>query len=506
MQQKVSGDLRKDEQLLIDTIGQGLDTEYRHLLVPALNNASVLIVYIKGLINTTELEDAIIRPLTAPSRNANEKGAKKTPLPEFIESTLFIAGVKQSQDWTEICDAIVSGDSVLLINKYDAAFILANRGWESRAISEPTSEVEIRGPKDSFVENLMPNMALIRRRVRDYGLRFEGMRLGDRSKTDVVMVYIEGLVNDQILHEVRTRLQKIKTDAIMVSNYIEEFIEDSKYSIFPKMERTERPDKASAAILEGRIVIMVDNTPFVVIAPSVFWNFLQSPTDYYEKYILGTFWRSIRLLAMFLAISSSSAYVLLTSFHQEMLPTSLALKIAADRQGVPFPAAIEAFVMEVLLEVMNEAGLRLPKALGQTVSIVGTLVIGQAAVQAGLIGPALVIAVATGAISSYAIPSFAMSSAIRLLRFPVLFCSSLFGIFGYLGAVIFITLYLMSLRSFGAPFYSPISPFQKDDQKDTLLRLPRPQMKKRPSLAKPQDSVRQTTTPRSQNKSEEGGP
>lgn len=491
MEQKISGDLRKDEQYLITTIGQGLDTQYRHLLIPALDNCSALIVYIKGLINITELEDAIIRPLTVPNRIGAEKRVKKITLPDFIKSSLFIAGIKPSQNWTEICDAIVSGNSVLFIDKCPSAFILANTGWESRTISEPTSEVEIRGPKDSFVEDLVPNMALIRRRIRDYGLRFEAMRLGDRTKTDIALVYIEGLTNDEILTELRTRLGKIKIDAIIASNTIEELIEDSKYSIFPKMLRTERPDKATAALLEGRIVLIADNTPFVVIAPTIFWHFLQSPTDYYEKYILGTFWRLIRLLAMFLAVSSSSAYVLLTSFHQEMLPTSLALKIAADRQGVPFPAAIEAFIMEILLEVMNEAGLRLPKALGQTVSIVGTLVIGQAAVQAGLIGPALVIAVATGAIASYAIPSFAMSNTIRLLRFPVLLSSALFGIFGYLGAIIFMTLYLISLRSLGTPYYSPISPYQKDPQKDTLLRAPYTEMKKRPETARPQDSVRQ---------------
>lgn len=489
MPQNVTGDLVNNEKYLKTTIGEGLDTQYRRLLIPALDNRGALIVNIKGLVNTTELEYAIIRPLSA-LNHRSEKPQKKTSLTEYLESTLTISGLKSSQDWTEICDAIVSGNSVLFIDGHSAAFILSNTGWESRAISEPTSEVEIRGPKDSFVEDIMTNMALVRRRIRDYGLRFEPMRIGERSKTDIAIVYIENLVDDALLAEVRSRLQKIKIDSVLAASYIQEFIEDSRYSIFAKIARTERPDRVTAALFEGRVAIMVDTSPFVMILPITFWSTLQAPTDYYENYFMGTFWRCIRLLSMFLAVSSSSVYVLLNSFHQEMLPTALALKIAADRQGVPFPAALEAFLMEIILEVMNEAGLRLPKALGQTVSIVGTLVIGQAAVQAGLIGPALVIAVATGAIASYAIPSFTMSNTIRLLRFPVLLCSSLFGIFGYLGAIIVITLYLMSLRSFGTPYYAPISPFRGKEQKDTLFRAPRPDMPERPGSNRPKDNTR----------------
>jgi hypothetical protein len=335
-------------------------------------------------------------------------------------------------------------------------------------------------------------MALIRRRIRDYSLRFEGSKIGDRTKTDVALVYIESLVNDSLLNEVRERLNRIKTDAILASNYIEEYIDDSPFSIFPKIEHTERPDKACAAILEGRIVIITDNTPFSLIVPAVFWNFLQVPGDHYERFCLGTFWRWLRLLAVFLTLSSTSAYVLLSSFHQEMLPTSLALKIAAGRSGVPFPAVMEAFVMEIVFEIMTEAGLRIPKSLGQAVSIIGTLVVGQGAVMAGLVGPALVIAVAIGAISSFAIPSFSMSNSIRMLRFPLLLLSATFGIFGYLGGVIVITLHLMSTRSFGMPFYAPISPFDKSDQKDTLLRVPRWKMITRPWLSRPKDKARQT--------------
>ncbi|MEA4925482.1 MAG: spore germination protein [Syntrophomonadaceae bacterium] len=500
MDSKITGDLNNDEQYLINTIGQGMDTCYRHLVIPALDNCGAMIVYIKGLVNTTELEDAIIAPLVAKMRSARGRNQynKTDKVEMLIDAGMSVSGVQSTQKWNEICDAIVSGDSVLFIEQCNAALILANRGWKARSIAEPTSEVETKGPKDSFVEDIMPNMALIRRRIRDYSLRFEGFKIGDRTKTDIALVYIESLVNDSLLTEVRERLNKIKTDSILASNYIEEFIEDGSFSMFPKIEHTERPDKAAAAILEGRIAILVDNTPFTLIVPAVFWNFLEVPGDHYERFYVGTFWRWIRLLAIFLTLSSTSTYVLLTSFHQEMLPTSLAIKLTADRSGVPFPAVIEALFMEIIFEVMTEAGLRIPRALGQTVSIIGTLVIGQGAVLAGLVGPALVIAVAIGAISSFAIPSTSMSTSLRLLRFPLLILSATLGIFGFLGGIIAITLHIMSLRSFGTPFYAPISPIGKDSLKDTLYRAPRWKMTNRPDLARPKDKARQAADLRPQ--------
>lgn len=492
MGENISKDIKSNEKFLINTIGQGVDTNYRHIAIPLLGNCEALIVNIKGLVNTTEMELSIVAPLVEQSKTKENINFinRASRLYQFFESGTSVSGVRKSQLWTEICDAIVSGDSVLFLENCDTALILANKGYKLRAVSEPSSELEIKGPKDCFIEDIMSNMSLIRRRIRDYGLRFEGLIIGERSKTDISLVYINNLVNQSLLEEVKTRLKKIEIDAVLSNSFIIEFIEDAPSSFFPQIEQTERPDKAVAAILEGRIVILIDNTPFALIVPSVFWDFLQSPGDHYERFYLGTFWRWIRLIALFLALSSTSFYVLLTSFHQEMLPTSLALKVASGREGVPFPAVIEAFVLELIFEIMTEAGIRMPKAIGQTVSIVGTLVIGQAAVSAGLVGPALVIAVAVGAISSFAIPSFSMSNSIRLIRFPLLILTAFFGIFGYLGGIIAINLHLMSLRNFGTAFYSPISPFDMKGQKDTLVRVPRPKMKTRPWMSRPKEKQR----------------
>lgn len=491
----ISGLLPADEEFLVQVIGQSVDINYRHLTLPILANTPALLVQIKGLVDTAELEDSIIAPLmTRPHLDSTDTSGQNTDLiTRLMDCGLSVAGVKASQLWSEICDAIVSGDSVLFIDQQPSALILANRGWKQRGISEPTAEIETRGSKDCFVEDIMVNMAMIRRRIRDYSLRFESFKVGQRTKTDISLVYIGDLVNPDLLNEVRNRFAGIQTDAVTSSSSLEELTEDAAFSVFPTTEHTERPDKACAALLEGRIVILVDNNPFPLIIPAGFWNFIQVPGDYFERYYIGTFWRLLRLLAIFLTLSSTSAYVLLTSFHQEMLPTSLALKLASGRLGVPFPSVIEAIIMEIIFEIMTEAGVRMPKALGQTVSIIGTLVIGQGAVTAGLVGPALLIAVAVGAISSFAIPSFSMTNAIRLLRFPLLLLSASLGLFGYLGGIIVINLHLMSMRSFGTPFYAPMSPWIGSDQKDTVLRVPRWKMILRPKMFRPKDQVRESS-------------
>jgi hypothetical protein len=230
-----------------------------------------------------------------------------------------------------------------------------------------------------------------------------------------------------------------------------------------------------------------------MIVPVVLWGFLQSSGDYFESYFFATFIRWIRAIAVFLSISSSSLYVLLSSFHQEMLPTALALKIASGRDGVPFPAVVEAFVMEIVIEIMKEAGLRLPKPMGEAVSIVGTLVIGQAAVSAGLVGSFMVIVVAVAAISSFAIPSYSLSNTFRLLRFPILFMTAFFGLLGYLASIIVILLHLMTINSFGTPYLAPFIPFTKSGNKDFLIRAPWWSMHKRPEFIRPKDKVRQAS-------------
>lgn len=489
----ITENLDKNEEFLRNTIGQSSDTNYRRFNITAFNNKTALLVNISGLADANLINDFLLTPLMSLKQLPTEINIqdKAKPITWLVNSGISLSNVRESNQWTDICNSIMSGDSVLFLQDCDTAIILSTKGWESRTIKEPNTESEPRGPKDGFIEDIESNTSLIRRRIKDNNLRFENMIIGERTKTNVMLAYIDDLVNKSILQEARTRLSAIKIDGILETGYIEELITDSPNSVFPLIQRTERPDKACSAILEGRIIILVDTTPFVLIIPSVFLQFINASGDYYEKSILSSFIRCIRLLALFMSLSLSSFYVLLMSFHQEMIPTSLALKLASSRQGLPLPATVETFAMELVFEILKEAGIRMPSSIGQTVSFIGALVIGEAAVSAGFIGPATVIVIALAAICSFVIPSLSMSNSIRFIRFPLLILSSSFGLFGFLGGIIVIILHLLSLRCFSVPYLAPISPFDKNANKDVIIRAPLWRMEKRPSISKPSDPMRQ---------------
>lgn len=493
MENNISRSLMENEKHIKSTLGDSSDVIIRHFVIPAFNNCKAFIFNIDGLVMTSEIDDTILKPLIANIQFPMQKNfiASAGPIRAIQEAGLLGTSLKEESDWNKILDIVLSGDTALFIDACDTAIIISSRGWQARSVSEPVAETEVRASRDGFIESIRVNTALIRRRIKDYSLRFESMKLGARTKTDIELVYIDNLVNRGILDELRSRLKRIEVDGILESGYIEELIEDSPMSIFPTIEHTERPDKASAAILEGRIVVLVDNTPFCLIVPTVFWQYMQATGDYYEKYFIATFLRWLRLLAMFLSLTLSSFYVMLSAFHQEMYPTLLALRVAAGREGVPFPSILEVFIMEIMFEIMREAGLRMPKPVGQAVSIVGALVIGEAAVSAGLVGPFLVIVVAAAGICSFTIPAYSLSISFRVLRFPLIILTGIFGLFGFLGGILAVTLHLISLRSFGAPYLAPLAPFRVDGNKDVVIRVPWWKMKKRPKLAQAQDSERE---------------
>lgn len=490
---KISRSLNENQKYIKNVLGDSSDIVIRNFVIPSFNNCKAFILYVDGLIGTKEIDDIILKPLINNTQLPSNKNYIQSvgPIRALAESAVLAASVKETQEWKETLDLVLSGDTVLFIDSCDTAIVMSTRGFESRSVSEPLAEGEIRASRDGFIENIRVNTSLIRRRIKDYSLRMDSMKIGERTKTDIVLVYIDNLVNKEVLGELKSRLERIKVDSVLESGYIEELIEDAPLSLFPTIDHTERPDKASAAILEGRIAIIVDNTPFSLIVPTVFWQYLQATGDYYERHYVGTFLRWLRLLALFFSLTLSSFYVMLSSFHQEMYPTLLALRVAAGREGVPFPSIIEVLLMEFMFEIIREAGIRMPKPVGQAVSIVGALVVGEAAVTAGLVGPTLVIVVAGAGICSFAIPAYSLSISFRLLRFPLILLSGSFGLLGFLGGTIAITLHLLSLRSFGAPFLAPIGPFRLHGNKDVLIRVPRWLMKNRPKMAQSQGSSRQ---------------
>jgi hypothetical protein len=309
------------------------------------------------------------------------------------------------------------------------------------------------------------------------------MQVGTKTKTIINIAYLEGTVKEGLVDEIKQRISKIQIDGVLESGYIEEFITDAPSSPFTTIQSTERPDKVAASLLEGRAAIMVDNTPFALIAPAFFWQFFQASDDYYSSYWIASFFRIVRYIAFIISLTLPSLYVMVVTFHQEMIPTGLALTIASGREIVAFPVLIEALIMELAFELMREAGLRMPKPVGQAVSIVGSLIIGQAAVQAGVVSPFMVIIVALTGIASFAIPNYAASFSIRLFRFPLLLASGALGLLGFAAIMYMVIIHALSLRSFGESYLAPASPFRPSDYKDMIIRVPWWKMVNRPNFA-----------------------
>ncbi|CEP67586.1 Bacillus/Clostridium Ger spore germination protein [Moorella glycerini] len=448
--------------------------------------------YIDGLADKKLIEDTLMRTLQqAPPQLARDLANKTRDLAAVMETVMPMTDVAVVDNMGAVVKHVLDGDTVLLLDGYNKGLALSTRSWEHRTIDEPITESVVRGPRESFIESLRTNTALLRRRLKTPSLKMELVCLGRYTMTNVVITYIEDLADPAVVREVRQRLERIQIDGILESAYIEELIEDNPTSPFPQIDHTERPDKVVAALLEGRVGILVDNTPFALIVPTLFVQFIQSSEDYYERYYLSSFLRLARFVALNIALLLPAAYVAVSTFHQEMLPTNLLVKLASQREGIPFPAVVEAIMLELTFELLREAGVRLPRPVGQALSIVGALVIGEAAVSAGLVSPSMVIVVALTGISSFAIPSFAMAITLRLLRFVMLILAGTLGFYGIMLGLLAILVHLNTLRSFGVPYLAPVTPWNFSDFKDVLVRVPRWAMNSRPSQIGYRDPVRQ---------------
>ncbi|WP_438449027.1 spore germination protein [Gorillibacterium sp. sgz5001074] len=382
-----------------------------------------------------------------------------------------------------LTDALLSGDSVLLREGSADAIIFDTSNLEHRPISEPVTEGVVKGPRDGFNESIQINLSLLRRRLRSTRLKSEHYLLGHVTKTEIRLAYLKDTVSETLLDEVKERLNRIDVDSILESQYIEEWIEDHTLSIFPQVESTERPDKVAAALLAGRVALFVDGTPFVMILPVTLPQLLISSEDYYQRYPFAWFIRFLRYIAAAFSMLLPSIYISVTTFHQEMVPTPLMISIVNSYEKVPFPVFVEALMMEFTFEILREAGIRLPRPIGQAVSIVGALVIGQAAVQAGLVSYAMVIVVSLTGIMSFVIPSYNLAISLRLLRFGFMFIGATLGLYGVLLGMLAVLIHIASLRSFGVPYLSPIAPVRLQAWEDTGARFPWNRLAKRSKMS-----------------------
>lgn len=439
------------------------------------------LLYMDGLTDKTYVHDTILVPLKKrkPDVSSGKSAADGEERLRRLRDELTAGDVGEVDELGELLSRMLSGDAIVLLDGCAAGLSVEAVGWEDRPVGEPTSQAVVRGPMEAFTENIRTNTSLLRRRIKDPRLWLETRQIGTVTRTDVSIMYLKQIADEEVVNEVRRRLDKIDIDGILESGYIEEFIQDKTLTPFQTVFNSERPDSIAAGLLEGRVAILVDGTPFVLLVPALFVHYFQAAEDYYQRADISTLIRVIRFISFFLALLAPSFYIAITTFHQEMLPTSLLISLATQREGVPFPAFIEALLMEITYEILREAGVRMPRTVGQAVSIVGTLVIGEAAVQAGIVSAAMVIIVSITAISSYVIPSSGMSISVRMVRFLLMALAASFGFYGILTGLIVLVLHLTSLRSFGVPYMSPLGPFVPGDQKDTLFRIAWPSMLKR---------------------------
>ncbi|GIP16765.1 spore germination protein KA [Paenibacillus montaniterrae] len=432
-----------------------------------------VILYVEGLTDRDTLMNNIIKPLQFRKPFASS-------VIDELKQLVSASDLKEAADTDYILQALFSGDTIILMHGEASALVASSKGGEKRPVSEPATQTIIRGPRESFTENLSTNTALIRRKVKDANLWLETMQIGRVTKTKVGIMYIQGLVQPSIITEIKQRLNQIDIDGILEGGYVEEFIQDKTFTPFPTIQNTDRPDSSAAALLEGRVVIIIDGSPFVLLAPALFVQFFQASEDYYHRWDISTLIRGLRFLSFAIALLAPSLYVAVTTYHQELIPSSLLFALASQREGAPFPAFIEAFIMEIMFEVLREAGIRMGRAVGSSVSIVGTLVIGQAAVEAGLVTAAMVIVVSSTAIANFVSPSFNMGISTRLLRFGFMALAASLGLYGITIGLIILALHLCHLTSFGIPYMSSLAPYYSNDQKDALFRFPHWLMKKRP--------------------------
>ncbi|MBD0383527.1 spore germination protein [Paenibacillus sedimenti] len=491
----LSGNLGQDINNIIALTGNSSDITNR--IFQGANGLPMAIVYVNGLTDTVVINDNIMKPIMSDAE-VNTAGQRKSSdyFTDIKDKILTVSATSTVSKMDELISALFNGDTVIIAEGWEQGISASSAKWMQRGVEEPSSQSVIRGPKDGFTEDISTNVALLRRRIKSPNLWKIDRKIGLVTQTDVSVMYLKGTANDLVVNEVLQRLDRIEIDGILESGYLEEFIQDQTFTPFPTIINTERPDSVAGSILDGQVAVLVDGTPFVLVLPITFFKFFVASEDYYQRFDISTFLRILRFFAFTVSMLLPSLYIAITTFHQEMIPTTLLVSLAAQREGIPFPAFFEALMMEITFEILREAGVRMPRAIGSAISIVGALVLGQAAVEAGLVSAAMVIVVAFTAISNFVVPAFNISIAARLLRFILMVLAAALGLFGIMSGLFFLLIHMLSLRSFGIPYLTPLAPFVPNNLKDTVVRVPWWMMVTRPRLFAKNNYVRQNVNRR----------
>ncbi|MGM0920440.1 MAG: spore germination protein [Bacillota bacterium] len=430
------------------------------------------LLYIDSLVMKEMIQDHIIKPLLE-----NDSGN--------LERIIKVTEVKKHFEISNLGDSLLSGSCIILLENEIYALIATVQSTEGRSIQEPENEHVIQGPRDGFVESLNTNIQLLRRRVKSPQFKVTFFTAGEITNTKIAMIYLENLVNIKLISEVKKRLKTINVDQIHSSGNIEELIEDNPISPFAQMLNTERPDRASSYLTDGKIVLIIDGDPRVLVIPISFFAFYQSPDDYTSRWMIGSFFRLVRIFSIIITMILPAIYIAIVSFHSEILPIGLLYSIRVSLEYLPLPPIVEAVAMLIILELLKEATIRLPSPIAQTIGIVGGLVIGTAVVEAHLVSNIMIVVIGLTAIASFIAPVNEMGTTLRLLSFPIMLFASFFGFFGIVITLMIIVMHLCKLESFGMPYFSPLAPFRKEDMKDTFIRLPFWKLNSRQTDAEP---------------------
>lgn len=446
-------------------------------------NGRLLMLYADNFVDLEAIRESVLETVMLDYQNDKQEGI----LQALAEEAVAVGEVRRITTAAEICDAVFWGDAVLLMEGNDFALQVTTKKFPNRGVGKAETEVVVQGPKDAFMEVMAFNIVLTRRRIRDPKLKLKRKKIGSRTRTDVALMYMEDLVRPEILRKVEKQLDSIRSEGVMDSGCVEQLLENRPYSPFPQLQMTERPDKTAAALLEGRIVLLADNTPYAILLPATLNTFFQAAEDYYERWEIMSFIRLIRFGAAFLAIALPGIYIAFSTYHPQLMPTALALKIASTREMIPFSVIGEVLIMELAFELLREAGIRLPSPVSSTIGIVGGIIIGSAAVEAGIVSPAVVIVAAVTGICTFVIPNVSIVSGIRISKYLVIVLASVFGIFGVWAALLLLLAHLAGLTSYGIPYLYPFCSSSVNDDldwEDSLFRLPLSKMKDRPIFAK----------------------
>ncbi|WP_167958882.1 spore germination protein [Anaerosporobacter faecicola] len=459
-----------ESKYLSDLFAKSGDVLVREIKT-ATYQVPVHIFCVDGLVNDTIFDQTILRPF-AENATIRESKNQQEVMEAMLSGMAYHDFATKVTDMSVLIQGVMSGMAGVIFDDLHVAILFDARGFDKRSIAEPSDEGVVKGAKDCFIEVLRTNTAMIRRRIRSRYLVIEQMTVGRVNRADIAIAYLSNIADLENVERLKKAINKIDIDNTPTPAFIEEFIVQNRSSIFPQIMYTQRPDRCSSNLTDGRIALIIDGMPFVYILPCQLPMLMQSPEDYAENCIVGSCLRTIRYFALILTLLLPGLYIAITTFQQEMLPVELALSLQNAKQNVPFSSAVEVFGLLLSFEIIIEAGLRLPKTVGQAMSIVGGLVVGQAAVAANLISPGVVIVIAFTGIAGFTLPNQDLANAVRVLRFLIAIVATFTGFLGIMFSVAVLILHLCSLDNYGVAYLSPFVAAESKSHKDTLFRYP----------------------------------